>query len=97
MSAQASRRVKKSVHLLWTWNFGYACDIFSEAYKFFNVKKLSLSSKGLNVRENKRKRQPCILEPRELTRLQLADLGEGIWRRKGGKGTCQGTDIQQLN
>lgn len=35
-----------------------------------------------------------MLEPRELARLQLALLGEGIWRCKQGKETCQGAEIQ---
>lgn len=40
-------------------SFGHARDVSSEAYNFFNVKKLSLSSKGLNIRENDQNWQLC--------------------------------------
>lgn len=38
-----------------------------------------------------------MLEPRELARLtclQLADLGEGVWRCKQGREARQGAEIQ---
>lgn len=50
-------------------SFGHACDVSPEAYNFFNVKKLKLSSKGLNIRENEQKGQLCMLELRELAKL----------------------------
>lgn len=50
LSTEASKREKKVCIYHGPESFGHACDVSS--YYFFNVKKLNLSSKGLNIREN---------------------------------------------